>query len=207
MEIINKRYTIIGRNGERYRLTAKELYEGVMKDSKSDYDWIALAPELVKVCNKSSFPKEYAESIKLAILKCFTNLEVKGEYDPIIESENNMAVYSCYNSLVQNNEKVVLAKQKYLECIIRNVAFHYFSIPIHEGPKFSKMREKWIEEKFKENVTKEKIYFSQLIKDLNSDYSNLVKIAEENGIFEEDNMVKDKELEKRLNLMFSNKIK
>ena len=46
-----KKYHINGWRGKEYSLTAKELYERVMEDCKSNYNWIASATELVRVCN------------------------------------------------------------------------------------------------------------------------------------------------------------
>lgn len=43
MNSFEKKYNITGWKGKKYSLTAKQLYERVLEDSKSDYNWIASA--------------------------------------------------------------------------------------------------------------------------------------------------------------------
>ncbi len=52
------------RKGEQV-LSAKELYERVMEDSKSDYNWIAPARELVRICKKQVFQQTMQLILKL----------------------------------------------------------------------------------------------------------------------------------------------
>ena len=77
MSLFEKKYTVVGWNGDIHTLSAKALYERVLADSKSDYNWIASATELVKVCNSPSFPEMYAQAIKIIILNCFANLDCR----------------------------------------------------------------------------------------------------------------------------------
>lgn len=141
MSIFKQRYLIHGWKNN-YQLTAKELYERIMLESKSDYNWIAPAKELVRVCNESNFPKEYATAIKVAILNAYANIESRKENcgsnrygnDP----ENEEAVQYCYNSLYGNdNEEVAIARHKYLTVMIKkasevSVFYHFY----HLGPIF-----------------------------------------------------------------------
>ena len=75
MSFVEKKYMVTGHHGDIHSLTAKQLYEQILDDSKSDYNWIAPASELVKICKNTSFPTEYALAIKCAILNCFSNIE------------------------------------------------------------------------------------------------------------------------------------
>ena len=75
MSLKEKKYMVKGRDGTVYFMTDVELCNRVMRDSKSDKNWIASARELVRVCKNPFFSKEYALSIKVAILNCFANLE------------------------------------------------------------------------------------------------------------------------------------
>lgn len=68
MSLLEEKYTVVGWHNERYFMTAKQLCERVLTDSKSDYNWIASAAELVRVCTQPSFPQEYAQAIEIAIL-------------------------------------------------------------------------------------------------------------------------------------------
>lgn len=71
MSFFEKKYNVKGWYGDTYLLTAKALYKRVLEDSKSDYNWIASATELVRVCNDPEFPEVYAVGIKLIILNWF----------------------------------------------------------------------------------------------------------------------------------------
>ena len=86
MSSFEKKYNITGWKGKKYSLTAKQLYERVLEDSKSDYNWIASATELVRVCNDSCFPEKYAIAIKIIILNSFANLELQKECYSNVES-------------------------------------------------------------------------------------------------------------------------
>ena len=67
MSFFEKKYKVTGWHGYTQSLTAKKLYERVLEDSKSDYNWIASATELVRVCNDTCFPEMYAVGIKMII--------------------------------------------------------------------------------------------------------------------------------------------
>lgn len=43
MSFFEKKYEVTGWHGDTQSLTAKKLYERVLEDSKSDYNWIASA--------------------------------------------------------------------------------------------------------------------------------------------------------------------
>ena len=62
----------------------------------------------------------------------------------------------------------------------------------HPGPTFKKLREDWSKSKFEEYISQEKIDFKQLIETLRSSFTEVIKTAESNGEFEEDEK-KDKE--------------
>lgn len=189
MSFIEKEYKVKGWDGDTYSLTAKKLYERVLADSKSDYNWIAPATELVRVCNKPYFPEMYAQGIKLIILNCFANLELQKEYTSRIKKTDNEAVYSCYHSLPSTDETVIKVKRKYLSAIITGVIKYTKSevrFPIHIGDSYTKLCEDWKKAKLDEYASKEKIDFEKLRKDLYSDFEKTIKTAEEEGLFDED---------------------
>lgn len=189
MSFFEKKYKVTGWHGDTQSLTAKELYERVLKDSKSDYNWIASATELVRVCNDPCFPEMYSVGIKLIILNCFADLETKKEIPSHRESTDNEAVYSCYHSLPSTDETVIKVKAKYLNAIITAITMYTQSevrLPIHIGQTYRKMVEEWKKEKFDKYVSVEKIDFDQLREDLYADFDRMVKTAEEEGAFEKD---------------------
>lgn len=64
-----------GQHDDIYSLTAKQLYEQISNNSKLDYNLIASASKLLKICKKPSFPAEYELAIKCTILNCFAIIE------------------------------------------------------------------------------------------------------------------------------------
>ena len=110
MCFVKEKYKIKGWTGKIYGLTAKDLYERVLQDSQSDYNWIASASELVRTCNDPTFPERYAQDIKRIILNCFANLELKRGYTG--ETAAMIAVYDCYHSLPNTEEMFIKTKRK-----------------------------------------------------------------------------------------------
>lgn len=189
MSFFEKKYNITGWRGVKHSLTAKQLYERILEDSKSDYNWIASATELVRVCNDPCFPKTYAQGIKLTILNCFANLELQKEFPCNFQSTDKAAVYSCYHTLPSTDAAVIKVKEKYLAAIIKAITKYTKSevrFPIHPGPAYQKICVDWEKSKFDEYVSKEKIDFDQLREDLYDDFEKTIKTAEEDGVFESD---------------------
>lgn len=187
-----EKYMVMGRRDKTHLLTAKELHERVLKDSKSNINWIASASELVRICKRTSFPAEYALDIKCAILNCFANIEhianCGGDrYSDKLEDKK--AVTECYNSLYGiENEKAVSARKRYLTEMINRASYTRCSFaPLyHSGPTFSKIREDWIKSKVEEYISQEKIDFDKLVEKLRNEFAEIIKKAESDGVFEED---------------------
>ncbi|MCI8548196.1 MAG: hypothetical protein HFJ38_04840 [Bacilli bacterium] len=191
MSLFGRKYLINGWRNSTHLLTAKELHERVMKDSKSDYNWIASASELVRICKKTSFPAYYALDIKIAILNCFANIENRANCggdryrdDPA----DKEAVQYCYNSLYGNdNEKAIIARKRYLIEMIKTASYvNIFDSLYHPGPTYRKLCEDWRKSKFDEYISKEKIDFIQLVETLSNSFAEVVKAAESKGDFKED---------------------
>lgn len=190
MSLFEKKYAVKGWNGRTYVLTARQLYERILEDSKSDYNWIAPATELVRVCNKKDFPEWEATVIKTIILNCFANLELKRKCSSRGKPTDKQAVYSCYHSLQGiEDERMIKVREKYLKAVIeattnnteRQLRYSYYM-----GPCYVKVCKEWAKEKFEEWRSKEDIDFDQLKKYLYADFDKALKKAEEAGAFEED---------------------
>lgn len=191
MSLLEKKYAVISHYGVPNRMTAKQLCERIKEDSKSDYNWISPARELVRVCKMPGFPAECAIFIKVAILNCFASIEHRANLggdryrtDPSDEK----AVEYCYNSLYGTDAKeVVSARTRFLTemittaCYTRVLDSHY-----HPGPTYRKLREDWIKSKFEEYISKKNIDFKKMVETLKSEFSEIIKKAEDNGDFEED---------------------
>ena len=205
MSLFEKKYTFTGWSGDEYSLTAKKLYERVMKDSKSDYNWIASATELVRVCKQLKFPETYAQEIQIAILNCFANLETKKELESHQEPTDADAVNFCYNSLADISEEANKVRQKYLKAVIEGVTKYHFGILEfnHYGPTYHRICEKWERAKFEEYNHVSSLDFKKLRKALNDEFDQTMRAAEKEGAFEKDD---EKHLEAMRNFLSSLKL-
>ena len=172
MSLFEKRYTITGWRGDKYSLTAKKLYKRVMKDSESDYNWIASATELVRVCNQAKFPEKFAQEIQIAILNCFANLENKKEVGSHQEPTDADAVNFCYNALADVSEEANKVRQKYLKAVIEGIIRYHFRLLDfdHYGPTY--------------HISS--LDFKKLRKTLDDEFDKTMRTAEEEGAFQKD---------------------
>lgn len=192
-----KKYVVFGRNG-REELSAKELYNRIMEESKSDYNWSATAPELVRFCEEPTFPIEYAIGIKVAILNCFANIEHRansGGDRYITKPSDKKAVEYCYNSLYGiETEEAISARKRFLNKMITTASYvRRFDPLYHPGPTFTKLCEDWRKAKLEKWLPIKNINnFEVLIDDLRRSFTAMIKEAELKGAFIEDEK-KDKE--------------
>lgn len=192
MSFLEKKYIVTGHRGEIYSLTAEQLHERILKDSKSDYNWIAPANVLVAICKKASFPAEYELDIKCATLNCFANIEHSANcggdryIDPLYIKE---AVWECYNTLFgSEDEKAISARKRYLAEMIARYCYTrtIFDPLYHPGPTFRKIREDWINSKCEIYISQKNVDFEKIEKELHDEFVELIKKAETEGAFEED---------------------
>lgn len=188
MIFFKKRYKVTPlRGNNKYSLTAKQLYKRVMQDSKSDYEWIASATELVRICNEPDFPEEYAQGIKVAILNCFSNT-MRNDDSIYVLSTDPDAVHSCYNSLSKTDKKITEAKENFLYALIERITKCHFEIWefYHYGPTYSKICKEWQDSKFKEYVGEEQLDFKKFIETLDNDFGETIQAAENQGAFKQE---------------------
>ncbi len=192
-----KKYAIQGWDEKVYLLSDKQLCERIISDSKSNYNWIAPARELVRVCRKKGFNKEYAIKIKVAILNCFANIEHEDRINHgdkyLNDSRDDKAIEQCYNSLYGvDDEKAVSARKYFLtEFIESSSQFPLLSTHYHSGNTYKNIHNNWVKNNVEKYITQEKIDFSHLSTALYDDFLETITTAEEQGMF-----IKDDEKEK-----------
>jgi len=192
------KYVVFGRRGIQ-KMTAKELYNRVMEDSKFNNNWIASAPVLVGLCKTPTFPAEYAIGIKVAILNCFANIEHganSGGDRYRTDPADKTAIQYCYNSLHGvKSEEAISARKRFLSEMISTASYvRIFDSLYHPGPTFIKLRDDWREAKLKELISKKNINFEKLIDVLRSSFTEMIKEAELKGEFVEDEKKDDEEM-------------
>jgi len=198
-------YSITDWYGKVHKMTARALYTRIMEDSKSDYNWLTSATELVRVCSLHKFPEKYAREIKMAILNCFANVSINRDIWSTRLTTDDDAVYSCYNSLSNKDNEAFKIKKKYLTAIITEVSVSHFdtltklSIPM--GTTYEKIRTRWIKKKINQNIYKPNIDFKQLIKDLHEDFDKTINWAISHKVLKDDEQVQKEELTKMAKLI------
>jgi len=192
------KYVVFGRRGIQ-KMTAKELYNRVMEDSQSNYNWIASAPELVRVCEEPTFPAEYAQGIKIAILNCFANIEHgansgadRYRTDPADEE----AVQYCYNSLYSiKTDEAISARKRFLSEMITTASYvSIFDSLYHPGPTFKNLCHEWRKAKLEAWISERNINFKKLIDVLRNSFTAMIKEAELKGVFVEDEKKDEEEM-------------
>jgi len=193
------KYVVFGRSGIQ-NMTAKELYNRVIEDSKSDYNWIASASVLVALCKLPTFPAKYAIGIKVAILNCFANIEHganSGGDRYITDPSDKKAVEYCYNSLYGiKSEEAVSARKRFLSEMISTASYvRIFDSLYHPGPTFINLCNDWRKAKLGEWILKKNINFEKFMGVLRNSFIAMIKEAELKGDFVEDKKKDDEEME------------
>lgn len=188
MSLFGKKYYVFGWDGKRHSITAKKLYKRVMKDCESDYNWIASATELVRVCKQFEFPEKYARKIQIAILNCFANLETKKEIHSSQRPTDEEAVNYCYNSLADWSDEAEKVRQKYLKAVIEGITRYHFKLLEFDyyGPTYHKICEEWKRVKFEQYSSMSFLDFKKLRKTLETEFGKIMTTAEEEGVFQKD---------------------
>ena len=180
----SKRFLIIDSNEKKYSLTAKQLFEKVLKDTRTNLNWSIPVSELTSICSQADFPEQYAQEIKIAIISYFSELETKHNFPSHHKNSDEEAVYFCYNSLLADEPKVASVKQKYVHAIIEGVTKYHFTLIEfnHFGPTYNKICEEWKQARFQEFYSPI-IDFPQLRSVLHSSFDKTMRDAESRGVF------------------------
>ncbi len=194
MSLFERTFVVTDWTGRTHKFTASDLYERIAEDSKSDYNWLASASELVRVCSQKHFPEKYAVAIKLMILNCFANLELQREVASRGEATDQEAVYFCFHSLPAENETVKKVKEKYICNIIRAVPQYTSHQFFHHGPMYKKVCIDWVQEQIVEYVNARDINLNTIRETLKRKFEATIRSAEDLGAFEADDHKYEEEL-------------
>lgn len=187
MSLFEKRYIVEDMNGKKYFITAKRLSEQVVA-----HNLIVPIVKLVKLCSEPDFPEEYAQKIKIQVLKYATTFENKRAPMDSLNLEDDYAVSICYNSLAETTEETaIIARYKYLFAIINSVTKWHFSpmeFKHYHGRNYRRICEKWKRTKFKRYCTMLEIDFTKLRERLNLSFDKVMRTAEAKGTFRGDDI-------------------
>ncbi len=188
-----KTYEIKDRYGDFHTMTAQRLYKLIMKNSQFNYNWFASARELVRVCQEVGFPEEYSQGIRVAILNCFSNrMSIVTSRDDgasyLWNKEDLEAAQYCYNSLsgVVTGE-VVSVRRRFLTEMLKNTTQARMMSPFyHPGVTYQRIKRSFIKSRFELFLSWENLDLKFLEESVRNDFFEIIRKADENGIFFED---------------------
>lgn len=85
-------------NDNRHEMAPNELLERIRSDSKSDWNWLTPATEIVKTISDPEFPEPIANELKGLILKCFADILLSDVIGRELGTDQ-IAVAYCYYSI------------------------------------------------------------------------------------------------------------
>ena len=171
-------------HGNTYPISDKRLRDRVLKDaSKSKYDWIASAEELLNTCNKKGFNESYAIDIKAAIMDCFASFLYSGDLPRDIKY-----AYQAFNELNGNSDDVSKsARYNLLNAFIyRRTLFSYINFSTDDT--YYRLREEWRKNKIKELLNESYIDFYELSDSLSKEYNEYMNEQEKKGIIKREGL-------------------
>lgn len=159
--------------GNEHVMSDKALRDKIIEQSKkSNYNWLAPADELIKVCNNPKFDRTYAKDILMAIVNCYANL-LNGDCPCSI-----VYAYDAYNQLFDTSEQIIDnqvldVRRKFLRTfIVRNIFWNKYLGNIHET--FWKAENKWIDDTTEELLKVRHVKFGSLKEDLVRDFEKYI---------------------------------
>ena len=181
-------YRIEDIDGKTHIMTAKQLYKRILEDSKSDYNWIAHASEIIRICDEPDFPDEYAKEIKIRVLKCFANIKTKQERISYHTIEDENAVNECYNSMgLLEDKDAIDARKRYFYSILNSIEKYdkYGNrLKMLHGISYFKVCDEWKKSMFEKYYTDKPIKnFESLNSILKNEFINMLKSEERRGRF------------------------
>ena len=178
-------------------VTAEGLLDRIKRDSKSNYNWIASATDLVHVCKMKGFPEYIASEIEDIILNCFAELAIKSLYSGSNQKDTDeRAVWYCYYNSKNEELKDIFVKQNIRRAILLN--YGDAGELLHSGPKHNEFEKRFIDRMTNEIRRKDRyVYDEKSEKNLISEYiawrkslcerySKEYKEADESGYFGEE---------------------
>ena len=171
-----------------------------MKQSQeSDYEWIAPAIELVKICKDKRFPREYAVDIEMAILNCFANIEARvnrGGDKRVTKANDALAVQYCYDEL---GRLMCLTDDKNFKKTLNSVRTRYLMEMISSAVNtstrglyfkckaFRDLKEDVIAKSFaKYSMVEENFNILDMYEEISDETETIFREANKNGMFSSD---------------------
>lgn len=193
------KFTFKDHYGREQTMRATDIYNTIMqKSKKSDYNWIAPAIELVKLCKNPDFPREYAVEIEIAILNCFSSIESRvnrGGDKYVTKAGDARAVQYCYDELgklikTTDNEElkktILSARTRYLKEMVSSAVNTTIRGDYLYCEAYSKLREEVVARNFtKFSLMEEEFNIFDMYEEISDETDEIFKQAYKNGMFKQ----------------------
>ncbi len=204
IDVIN-RLAIITNDEVIVGMTPAQIYDRVMADSlNSQVDWEFPMTELFRVISMKEFPRHYAKEIEIAIINHFSSLEKNEKFEAT--NEEYKVIDAIYSRLLLDedetkDELMVSSRKGYLKAIIEKstiLAFNFKILPILQ---YENLKNKWIEEKFRQYENIYGINFPCLLEVLVKEFREYIETAKDKGLLLREEEVDELEEKNRKVLM------
>lgn len=171
----------------RHEMTPEELFERIKRESRSNWNWLAPATEIVKTISDPDFPEPIANELKKIILRCYADTllsNIKGEEKPT----DQIAVAYCYYSLHGKASKRLKRhyRRNLIKAAMRSVSRRLVSAHIH-GEQYRTFCDQWEQEAIQHFTGRWfGIDFMRFRAKIEADFEKSLKQAIEAGEFAED---------------------
>ncbi len=172
-------------NGDSHEMTPERLLERIRNDSKSNFNWLTPATEIVRTVSDPEFPEPIANELKCIVLKCFAELLVSDQYGHE-KSTDQLAVAYCYNSVHGKAGKRI--KRLYRKNLIESVTRRSSELKPYNvcGKEWHTFREEYEKNLLQNFPTRIGSDFMRFRSKVVSDYRRAIEAADKAGRFEND---------------------
>lgn len=169
----------------RHEMTPDKLLERIRQDSKSHYNWLAPATEIVNTISDPAFPEPIANELKGIVLKCFAELLLIDKRG-IRKSTDQLAVAYCYYSIHGKAGKRI--KRLYRENLLKSVIkYSHWVRPFDVGGgEWRAFCENWKKDALQHFTNRFGVDFMRFEANIEADYKKSVERADKAGKFEKD---------------------
>ena len=188
-------------NGNRYEMTPDELLERIRTDSRSNWNWLAPATEIVKTISDPDFPEPIANELKGLILKCFADTLLSSQIGHE-KATDQIAVAYCYYSLHGKVGKSI--KRLYRKNLIKAMVSYVGALsPIIHGKEYRAFCERWEKDAFKNFTKRFGIDFMHFGPRIKVDFESSLNCADAAGEFDNDRIEHEKSLQELARTIFN----
>lgn len=189
-------------NDNRHEMTPDELLERIRNDSKSDWNWLAPATEIIKTISDPEFPEPIANELKGIILKCSARL-LLSDMGGTKKGTDQLAAAYCYYSIHGKAGKRL--KRLYRKNLLRSIVkYSYWVRPYNvNGEEWRAFCNGWIKDTLQCFTKHSGVDFMRFEANLKTVFKKSIEHADKTGKFENDKIEYEKLMKGVVNDMLS----